>query len=357
MPRTKSLIRFLLIPLLTIGLATAVQAGVGITPTATPTASATPSVTATPTATPTASGTPSGTPSGSPSPTATPTASGTPSGTPSGSPSPTATPTPSPSPTATPTFSPSPTATPTFSPSPTATPTATPTGELDHYLCYKAGNAWGSDIFPKTEVTLSDQFQERTTTLIKPMHYCNAVDKNGEGVGDPDAHLTCYKAKKAVRINPQVPSTDQFGQQELSVQKQTTQLCVPTQQIDQPMVAGAIVANGAPMPAGPDDLDLYKAKTTRGTPKFERREVSLVDQWIDENVTLTKPVRLGVPTSVDQDGIFNPNSQLTCYKLTKVSKFEKRNVEIENRFGEFTLTVRKPNMLCVPSNEVGSNPT
>jgi len=85
--------------------------------------------------------------------------------------------------------------------------------------------------------------------------------------------------------------------------------------------------------------------------------VNLVDQWISEDVTLTKPVRLGVPTSVDDGGIADPNSQLTCYQVTKTSKFKKRNVAIGNEFGEFTLTVKKPNMLCVPSNEIGSDPT
>jgi len=74
----------------------------------------------------------------------------------------------------------------------TPSPSPTPSGALDHFLCYKAGNAWGSEKFPKTEVTLSDQFQSRTVTLINPSQYCNAVDKNGEGINDPSAHLTCY---------------------------------------------------------------------------------------------------------------------------------------------------------------------
>jgi hypothetical protein len=205
-------------------------------------------------------------------------------------------------------------------------------------------------------VTLSDQFQDRTTTLIKPMHYCNAVDKNGEGIEDPEAHLTCYKAKNPVKINPQMLTADQFGRQALSVQKQTTRVCVPTMQYEDDDEEAMPAAAAAPMPAGTDDFDFYKAKTTPGTVKFERRDVSLVDQWINEDVTVTKPERLGVPTSVDGGGIADPSDQLTCYKITKVSKFKKRNVEIANEFGEFVLTVRKPNMLCVPSTQVGGDP-
>jgi hypothetical protein len=203
-------------------------------------------------------------------------------------------------------------------------------------------------------VTLSDRFQDRTTTLIKPVHYCNAVDKNGEGIDNAESHLTCYKAQKAVKINPQLLTTDQFGKQALSVRKKTTQVCVPTEQFDLPRPSGT--ATPTPTPAIFDNFDMYKAKTKSDTTKFEKREVNLVDQWIDEDVTLTKPVRLGVPTSVDDGGIVNLDSQLTCYKVKKVSKFKKRDVAIENEFGEFTLTVKRPNMLCVPPIQIDSDP-
>ena len=62
-------------------------------------------------------------------------------------------------------------------------------------------------------------------------------------------------------------------------------------------------------------------------------------------------MRLGVPTSVNEGGIANPSDQLTCYQLKGVSKFQKRDVAIQNQFGEFMLTVRAPNMLCVPSTQ------
>ena len=227
-------------------------------------------------------------------------------------------------------------------------------GALDHYLCYKAGNAWGSEKFPKTEVTLSDQFQDRTVTLVKPMQYCNAVDKNGEGVENPSAHLTCYKAQPAVKIDPQVPSTDQFGSLTLNLQKRPTQVCVPTQQAGEPMPAGAIVTASVSLPAS-GNFDLYKARTERGTPKFESLDVNLADQWIDEDVKLTKPVRLGVATSVNEGSVPNPSAQLACYLVKRASQFKKRDVDIANQFGEFSLTVRKPNMLCVPSSQTIPN--
>jgi hypothetical protein len=202
-------------------------------------------------------------------------------------------------------------------------------------------------------VTLSNQFQDRTVKLLKPMHYCNAVDKNGEGIDNPASHLTCYKAQKAVKIKPQVRTADQFGPQALSVQKQTTRVCVPTEQFELPTPTPTPMPSvtPTPTPATSDNFDLYKAKTTPGTPSFKRRKVYLVDQWIDEDVTLTKPVRLGVPTSVDNGGISDPSSQLTCYLVKKASNFKNRDVAIRNQFGGFMLTVRKPNMLCVPSTQ------
>ena len=152
-------------------------------------------------------------------------------------------------------------------------------------------------------------------------------------------------------------TADQFGPQALTVQKQTTRLCVPTVQFEDPEEEAMTASAGAPMPVSSDDFDFYKAKTTPGTTAFDRREVNLVDQWINEDVTLTRPTRFGVPTSVDGGGIADPSSQLNCYQVKKVSNFKKRDVSIGNELGEFMLTVKKPNMLCVPSNEIGSNPT
>jgi hypothetical protein len=45
---------------------------------------------------------------------------------------------------------------------------------------------------------VADEFAAaRTLDLKKPKRLCVAVDKNGEGVPDPEAVLLCYKAKPA----------------------------------------------------------------------------------------------------------------------------------------------------------------
>jgi hypothetical protein len=71
-------------------------------------------------------------------------------------------------------------------------------------------------------------------------------------------------------------------------------------------------------------------------------------------VELKKPVKLGVPTDKNDEGIFDPSAHLTCYSL-RAPRFEKQDVEMVNQFGEsgatFRLTLKKPNMLCVPSDK------
>jgi hypothetical protein len=96
---------------------------------------------------------------------------------------------------------------------------------LDHLQYYKAkGEA------PEVYVDLKDQFGMVTVLVEKPEFLCNPVDKNGEGIRNPAAHLVCYKirgesAKQDVRV------TNQFGEQTLKV-KPPELLRVPSEPIE-----------------------------------------------------------------------------------------------------------------------------
>jgi hypothetical protein len=239
-----------------------------------------------------------------------------------------------------------------------AAPPEPPTSTLNHFLCYKARRARGEERFEKREVELSNQFQERKVEISKPVQFCNPVEVTAViddevvifPIIDPTAHLTCYHVRRPVSaVKPQVISTDQlFGEQPLSVQKRRTQLCVPSQETGEPMDMARVLAPSL------EHFELYKARRKSGAPRFERREVDLTDQFLkDVTVELKKPVQLGVPTDKNGEGIFNLSAHLTCYSL-RPPKFEKRDVGVMNQFSgdsEFRLTVRKPNMLCVPSNK------
>jgi len=188
-------------------------------------------------------------------------------------------------------------------------------------------------------VSLSNQFQSRTVEIFKPDRFCNAVDKNGEGIIDPAAHLTCYKVRRTrSMVRPQVITTDQFGQLELNVLRRRTRLCVPSEEI------------GQQSPLNLDHFEMYRAKKTPGTRNFKRQDVNLKDQFLDETVRLKRPLRLGVPTDMDNGGINNPSAHLNCYSVGGTS-FERREVDVLNQFGRFRLSLKRPTMLCVPSTK------
>jgi len=95
---------------------------------------------------------------------------------------------------------------------------------LDHFKCYEAkGDA------VDVTVDLFDQFDlEEDVRVGKPKLFCNPVDKNGEGIFDDTAHLTCYKIKdKSEEVERTVDIDNQFGGQELEVEEPEL-LCVPS---------------------------------------------------------------------------------------------------------------------------------
>ena len=209
---------------------------------------------------------------------------------------------------------------------------------------------------------MEDQFQTVTITLAKPGLFCNPVDKNGEGITNPSTHLTCYDKPLLTRWDPkpeQLTATDQFGEWALNVRSQSSAFCVPTADLTNPQqqangaVSSALLALQA---TEIDNYNLYWAKRTPRTPKFERRTVSLVDQWIDENVEVIRPLRFATPAEISPEEYIDKAAKLTCYKIKMVGKFEQRDVKIQNRFGQETLSVKKPSMLCLPSEQLAAPP-
>ena len=101
---------------------------------------------------------------------------------------------------------------------------------VDHFLCYKVKRPKG---FSKIlGVSVLDQFENRLYDLIRPQLWCNAADKNTEGVIDTDAHLLCYRAKRAKGEAKHDKVTGihvhtQFGAEQLDSKKEKM-LCVPS---------------------------------------------------------------------------------------------------------------------------------
>jgi hypothetical protein len=105
---------------------------------------------------------------------------------------------------------------------------------LDHYKCYRVRVTPGTPSFAQgTTVQASDQFEvNRLISLVKPSQLCLAVDKNGEGVKNPQAHYLCYNYRPAIgsprhtrRLGMHV--NNQFGPLRLDTQKEKM-FCIPS---------------------------------------------------------------------------------------------------------------------------------
>jgi hypothetical protein len=100
---------------------------------------------------------------------------------------------------------------------------------VDHFKCYRVRGRG----FVTRSVSVTDQFETQAATLVKPRLLCNPVDKNGEGILNPAAHLTCYTIKASGAFAPRAVSVvDQFAQQDLSVLegdcRKRAFVCVPS---------------------------------------------------------------------------------------------------------------------------------
>jgi hypothetical protein len=211
----------------------------------------------------------------------------------------------------------------------------------DHFECYQAVDL-GTPRFVRQDVTLADQFETKLTTVMWPDSFCNPVDKDGEGIDDPNAHLTCYRIKDArgqPRLERQdVEVEDQFGELTLTVRKAEA-LCVPSGK------------DGGPLAVNLDHFKCYQAREAVGTPKFEQRSVDLEDQFGPVTVTVLKPEALCNPVDKDGGGITNPDTQMTCYKIGPRRFPLKPDVSVANQFGQNTLMIVSRRTLCVPTLE------
>jgi hypothetical protein len=105
---------------------------------------------------------------------------------------------------------------------------------VDHYKCYKVKVTPGTPRLPKgTQVHVSDQFLSpaKLFNVLKPKDFCNPVNKNGEGVKDPNGRLTCYQVKAATGqprlARRTVFINNQFAPAVMSTIKEN-ELCLPS---------------------------------------------------------------------------------------------------------------------------------
>ena len=99
----------------------------------------------------------------------------------------------------------------------------------EHYLCYRI-DPHGP--FEPVPVSLADQFANYEGAVIRPVQLCNPVDKNGEGIVDPDVHLVCYEVNAdplgRVPRSIDVVTSNQFVEQSMTAVIPPVVLCVPS---------------------------------------------------------------------------------------------------------------------------------
>jgi len=219
---------------------------------------------------------------------------------------------------------------------------------LDHFQCYRTvkrnARLARMPFVPRTAL-LADQFGTTTTAVQEPESVCTVVDKNGEGIHEPSARLMCYlirDARAQKRVGRQtVMVHNQFGDQSLTTTRAQT-LCLPAGQ------------DGAPLAARLDHFKCYAAGTTERTPPFRPRRVQLADQFETRTALLTGIASVCNPVDKNGEGIEDPNTLLTCYRLQGLDRAKHFDVTLENQFAEDSFKVAGATVLCVPGNRVGA---
>ncbi len=210
----------------------------------------------------------------------------------------------------------------------------------DHYKCYRDADRTQPK-FARLTVHLADQFGSANDAVLKPLRYCNPVDKNGEGIDDPTGHLGCYKLKGRV-VKRNVKMTNQFGEQLLTTTK-TDQLCVPSAKNGVPLssTAGAFL----------NHFQCYKVRRAPGAPHFAPVTVTLEDQFETRTVRLVRSDMMCNPVDKNGEGIPEPDGHLTCFRIHDASAATKRTITAEDQFGVRTLQTGRSTVLCVPSEK------
>jgi len=231
----------------------------------------------------------------------------------------------------------------------TTSTTTTTLPPNDHYKCYRTTQV-GSPRFAQRAVTLEDQFGTTNTTVERPRRFCNPVDKGGEGIDDPTAHLMCYDVREQRFERQAVVVENQFGKQTLTIIR-PYDLCVPAEK------------DGVPSELNINHFKCYKV--SQGSPKFAEREVDLSDQFETRATRVRRPRLLCNPVDKEGEGVPDPENHLVCYMIKDASgqpKFQGIQVDVADQFGKQDLSTlrgdcRKASYLCVPSTKRLASPS
>ena len=223
--------------------------------------------------------------------------------------------------------------------------------------------------FEKFQVGLEDQFQSDTFTVEKRVALLTPVDKNGEGIANPETHLVAYRVKQFRPKGEPKPDkrpviditvTDQFFPDGLIVDIDDVN------KADRLLVPASKDLSEVPDPLDPVNADhylCYKVKPPEGTEFPKGGQVRLVDQFIepgDKLFDIGKPRQLCNPASKEfpqgtVSEIQSPESHLMCYSVKRAEgepKHERTVIYLNDQFGPTEeWETRKEKELCLPAEK------
>ena len=104
---------------------------------------------------------------------------------------------------------------------------------------------------------------------------------------------------------------------------------------------------------GRDQFPCYITRKTRGTPRFEKTEVSLEDQFENKDFVVKNPRFLCTPADKNDGGIGDPDTHLRGYRIRRVRgeprHDRQRFIQVVNQFGTIRVDTKKPDRLLVPT--------
>lgn len=219
-----------------------------------------------------------------------------------------------------------------------------PANPLDHFKVYAVDPLAVAEF-----VTLHDQFDPAGTvqddTLLQINYFANPVNKNYEGIADPNAHLIWYRITSPDPTTHWVDVRNQFIGQRLTLGP-AQYLLVPAEKVE-------------PGSEFPVMLDHYKCYPVIHGKELDEN-AHLMDQFIDEDVAVGKPVFFCNPVDKNGEGIINEVDHLVFYEIDPNTVFDPPlSIEAVDQFNLYPLTVTTSLWLGVPSAKLqwGTWPT
>lgn len=219
----------------------------------------------------------------------------------------------------------------------------------DHFLAYGTRRAPGG-ASPGGVVSLVDALESGDFEVRRVADLQVPVDKDGEGVRDPDTNLLRYKIRPVRgalghlrRVG--IPVQDQFGDHLFN-----------TRRAEYLLVPASLDLGGPPVPPDPalHDVDHYKCygiARTAGTAPLPRIEVETVDRFQARTLRVVRARQLCLPVDKNGEGIRNPTELLTCYRIRRAlgrNHHVARRVYVSDQLGSVVRRTVAENQLCVP---------